>query len=262
MKKFIVVLLLLIVAFCIFWFFYPLQSYLVMSIYSGQQSEKSVMHESGFAVNMPSGDGWYPFMLTFNATGFKAWSGIDADMSIIYNFGAFDLLKRTSSIYDTGSDRYSSFYGAYVVKKRGASFGFSGGKIDIDEMVAAVEYDYTQLVIAAFGCNDPVFNLNSIDTKENVSCAGSGGWTQIDACIYANGCAHNFKGDKTPYLQYGRPMSEVSEDFAITKLYGRVYAKYFEEYGCTVMLYVIAPNENAVQQCDDDILGKTIIRRV
>jgi hypothetical protein len=45
-------------------------------------------------------------MLTYNAEGFASWSGIDADMTILYDFGAFDAGTRTSSIYDPGSDKY------------------------------------------------------------------------------------------------------------------------------------------------------------
>jgi hypothetical protein len=206
MRKLMVFLLLLIIGLFIFWFFYPLQSYIVMSIYSGQQSATSVMNENKFKIDMPSGDGWYPFLLTFNATSFRDWSGIDADMSILYTFGAFDSATRTSSIYDTASDKYSAFYGAYVVKKNSGTFGFSDGALDIGEVTKAVEYDYTQLVISAFGCSAPVFNVESYNIEGNKSIAGSEGWTQIDAVISANGCAHNYKSDKTSYLQYGRPI--------------------------------------------------------
>jgi hypothetical protein len=128
-------------------------------------------------------------------------------------------------------------------------------------MTKAVEYDYTQLVIAAFGCAEPVFNVESCSVdEEKADIAGSGGWTRVDAIISANGCAHNFKSDKMSYLQYGRPMKEVKEDFAVIRLFGRVYAKYLEEYGCTVMIYVMAPDENTVAECDGDILHKAVIK--
>ncbi len=231
-----------------------------MSVYSAQQSGQSVMKKSGFAIDMPSGEGWYPFVMTFNAGGFREWSGIDADMSIMYNFGAFDAWTRTSSIYDRGSDRYSSFYGAYAVKQREGMFGFSEADMDVYNVSAAVEFDYTVLVMRAFGCDDPVFAADDFVIKKNADIAGSGGWTRIDAAITANGCAHNYKGYKQPYLQYGRPMAKADEDFAEVDMYGRVYAKYFEEYGCTVMLYVIAPDKGVIESCDNEILKKTVIR--
>ncbi len=261
MKKVVyAVFALILAALLIFWFFYPLRSMIVMSVYSGQQSGESVMKRNGFSIDMPSGEGWYPFVMTYNAPGFSAWSDIDADMSIMYTFGAFDVWSRTSSIYDKDSDRYSSFYGAYVVKENGGAFGFGDKGLDIGEVTAAVEYDYTQLVLAAFGCAEPVFRIEDYNIEENAYIAGSGGWTLIDARITASGCAHNFISDKTPYLQYGPPAEKAEEDFATVNLYGRVYAKYLSEYGCTVMIYVIAPNEKAALECVRGILSKTAIR--
>lgn len=262
MKKLKVILpVLLVLGAIIFWFFYPLRSMLVMSIYSGQQSGESVMRKNGFSVDMPSGEGWYPFVMTYNAEGFRYWSGIDADMSIMYNFGAFDIAKRTSSIYDTKSDKYSAFYGAYAVKKNGGEFGFSDdGKLNIDEIETAFKYDDTQLVISAFGCENPVFEVSDIQTDDNKNAAGSGGWTLMDAKLLVSGAAHNYNGDKTPYFQYGIPMEKVPEDFAKTSLYGRIYVKYFDEYNCTVMLYVMAPSEKTVSDCESGILNKTVIK--
>ena len=97
-KRWIVLVVLLILAVHIFWFFYPLRSYVVMGVYSGQHSRESVMKQQDFTVDIPAGKGWYPFMLTYNADGFAAWSGIDADMTILYNFGASDMGTRTSTI--------------------------------------------------------------------------------------------------------------------------------------------------------------------
>jgi len=191
-KKLIVLAALLLAALLIFWFFYPLRSYIVMSIYSAQHSENSVMKRHGFSMNMPSGDGWYPFVMTYNADGFAAWSGIDADMSILYNFGAFDFWTRTSAIYDTDSDKYCAFYGAYALHENGGVFGFRGdGAPDMDAVTSAVEYDYTQLVLAGFGCRDIVFRADGFDMQTNVSYAGSGGWTRIDADIVTNGVICN-----------------------------------------------------------------------
>ncbi|MDD5016741.1 MAG: hypothetical protein PHO15_01415 [Eubacteriales bacterium] len=260
MKKVIVIAIIAVAAALVFWFFYPLRSYAVMSVYSAQHSADSVMEKNGFSVDMPAGEGWYPFVMTYNADGFKGWSGIDADMSIMYSFGAFDFVTRTSSIYDGASDKYSSFYGAYAVQESGGVFGFSDdGDIEVDDVALAVRYDYTQLVIADFGCGDTAFAVDEYSIARGLEYAGSGGWTRVDATITANGAAHNYAGYKTPYLQYGRPMQTVESDFEILTLYGRVYAKYFDEYDCTVMIYVIAPSAMAVQDCDDAILKKTQI---
>lgn len=262
MKKWIIALVILaLIAGAVFWFFYPLRSYICMRIYSAQQKSKSVMKHGGFAIDMPSGEGWYPFVMTYNAPGFDDWSGIDAQMTIMYNFGAFDIGKRTSAIYDTDSDKYSSFYGAYAVRQENGVFGFDNkGEIDMDAVTLAVEYDYTQLVIKDFGCDAPVFRVDDYSVTKDVHYAGSGEWTRVDAVLTANGAAHNFKRHIRPYLQYGRPMDRVESDFEVISLYGRVYAKHIDEYKCTVMIYVIAPNRSAVDACDDAILSKTVIK--
>jgi|AGTN01.3.fsa_nt_gi hypothetical protein len=259
-KKLIVLSALLVVAALIFWFFYPLRSYVVMGVYSGRHSRESVMKRQGFSVDIPAGQGWYPFMLTYNAEGFARWSGVDADMSILYSFGAFDAATRTSSIYDAGSDRYCAFYGAYVAHMDGGVFGFTdSGEVDMDEVTLAVKYDYTQLVIAGFGCDSPVLRVEGFDLQTGLTCAESGGWTRIDAVIAANGVAHNYKESKTAYLQYGPPMKAVDESFAVIALQGRLYIKYFEEYDCTVMLYAIARDSATVDRCDADLLAETAI---
>jgi len=259
-KKLIKLISFVLIIAALFYFFYPLRSLAVMGIYSAQHEKESVMRQNGFEIDMPSGRGWYPFVMTFNADGFKRFSGLDAKMSIMYNFGAFDLSTRTSSIYDTDSEYYSSFYGAYVIEENGGVFGFDeNGWLDMDEVSLAVKYDYTKLVIEDFGCEKPVFGIDDTAIEEGITFAQTDGWTRIDAVLNVNGCAHGYDGYKTPYLQYGRPFGEVETDFEETQLFGRVYAKYFEEYGCTVMAYIIAPNTDTLENCDIEILSETTI---
>lgn len=259
-KKIIAACALLIAALLIFWFFYPLRSYIVMGVYSWQHSAQSVQKQHGFSVDIPTGAGWYPFMLTYNAKGYSAWSGISADMSILYNFGAFNALTRTSSFYDINSDKYSAFYGAYVLHQKNGVFGFSDdGAADVIAVESAVKYDYTQLVIAGFGASDIVFNAGGYKTQPGTSYAGSEGWTRIDADITANGVAHTYKKEQQAYLQYGPPMAAAEQDFAPVSLKGRLYLKYLKAYDCTVMLYVIAKDADVVDACDNGILSKTKI---
>lgn len=260
MKKLVILLLLIVIGFALFWFFYPLRSYVVMSIYSASHAKNSVMKQNSFEINMPSGKGWYPFSMTYNAEGFSTYSSMNTDMSIMYNFGAFDPVKRTSTIYDRDSDKYSSFYGAYVAQEKENTFGFKeDGSVDVDAISLVVKYDYTKLVIRDFGCKKQVFGIDDVFTEEGLSFADSEGWIKLDAVLTVNGTAHNYKEFKTPYLQYGRPLEAVEKDFEVAQLYGRVYAKYLEEYDCTVMAYVIAPSKNAADKCDKEILSKTTI---
>ncbi len=260
MKKYVVIISIALVALALFWFFYPLRSLVVMSYYSNDHAKQSVMRQNDFGIDIPSGRGWYPFVMTYNATGFTSFSGKDAKMSIMYNFGAFDFASRTSALYDKQSDKYSSFYGAYVVQENGGVFGFDDNfELDLDDVSLAVEYDYTKLVMRDFGLKNQTYEIGDFIIEEGVTYAGSGGWTRIDAVMSSNGAAHNYVEYKLPYLQYGRPMESVEVDFEVTQLYGRVYAKYLREQGCTVMIYVIAPTIDAVNACDSLILNKTTI---
>jgi len=260
MRRVIIILIIAAVLFGIVWTYPMLQSGVVMSVYSAQQMSDSVMKDCGVGIQIPIADGWYPKMLAFNADGFAAWSGIDARMSILYSFGAFNLATRTSSLYDPASDKYSAFYGAYVVKKNGGVFGFNeDGSLNADDVTTAVRYDDTQLVLANFGCDAPMFGVKEIQTTQDTACAGSGGWTRIDAALRVSGAAHTYKESKTSYLQYGKPTQRVDKDFAETDMTGRVYAKYFSEYGCTVMMYCLAPGLETVDRCDEEALQKAAI---
>lgn len=242
------------------WTYPMLQSDVVMSVYSAQQMSASVMKDCGLSVRIPIANGWYPNMLVFNADGFAAWSGIDARMTVLYSFGAFDMWTRTSSLYDPASDKYSAFYGAYTVEKNGGVFGFNGdGSVNVDEVTAAVRYDETQLVLANFGCDNPVFEVTDIQMAPDAACAGSGGWTRVDAALRMSGAAHTYKENKLAYLQYGKPVRQADKDFAETDMAGRVYAKYFPEYGCTVMIYCLAPAQETVDKCDMEALQNTMI---
>jgi hypothetical protein len=246
--------------FCLVWTYPILRSHVVMSVYSEQQMRASVLKDCGVDIRIPIADGWYTRMLTFNADGFAAWSGIDTRMTVLYTFGAFDLGARTSSIYDPASDKYSAFYGAYAVTKNGGIFGFhEDGALNLDEVTQAVHYDDTQLVLASLGCSEPVFEVERIDVTPDAVCAGSDGWVRIDAALRVSGAAHTYRENRTAYLQYGAPPRYAGGDFAETEMVGRVYAKYFPEFGCTVMTYCLAPSIQTVDECDVQALQKTVI---
>ena len=248
------------VLFCLVWAYPILRSHIVMSVYSAQQLSASVLRERGMDIRIPIADGWYPQMLAFNADGFAAWSGIDARMTVLYTFGAFDLKTRASSLYDPASDKYSAFYGAYAVRKEDGVFGFGeDGALNLGEITQAVRYDDTQLVLASLGCKEPVFEVERTDTMPDAICAGSGGWTRIDAALRVSGTAHAYREDKLAYLQYGAPPPYAGEDFAVTQMSGRVYAKYFPEFDCAVMMYCLAPSIKAVDECDAQALQKAEI---
>ena len=147
-----------------------------------------------------------------------------------------------------------------MVQESNGVFGFDdNGEIDLIDISLAVEYDYTKLVIRDFGCENQTFEIGNFVIADDVTYAGSSGWTRVDATMISNGAAHNYDGYKLAYLQYGRPMEKVGASFEVLSLFGRVYAKYFPEYDSTIMIYVIAPSLEAVNTCDTTILQQTTI---
>jgi hypothetical protein len=117
---------------------------------------------------------------------------------------------------------------------------------------------------------DPVVNPAVSDGKNTLSFLGkialsgtafSRLYIRIRSTIETNSPAHEYKGFKMGYLQYGRPAGRYhyKEDFPIIILNGRVYVRYFEEFQATVVLYTMAPSWNTINEVDNEILSKAVI---
>lgn len=235
----------------------------VMKIYSASEAEGSYMKEKGISIDIPSADGWYPFVMTFNAdSGFKSFSSGQAEhLTIMYNFPEFDLKKGCSKIYDDKSPYYSSFYGAYCVD---GDFGFDeNGKLDSEQAGMVPEYDYTRLVLRDLGLSDEktVFEWKVNETGENAEIAGTEGWSFVYADLMVNGLLHEKKEYLRNYIQYGVPKYDVAKEFAPVNMKGRVYGKYFEEKDVSIYFYVIASEEKVIEQFENEILSKSKIEQ-
>ncbi|MBN2559219.1 MAG: hypothetical protein JXB33_10745 [Clostridia bacterium] len=266
MKKAAFVFLIAAVIFSMFWFFYPFRSILVMSVYSAIHRQDSIMTQEGFSLEIPGGAAtpgrdWFVMPMTYNAGDFKGRPGIGTDMSIIYNFPAFNPLTRTNSFYETDSGYCSAFYGAYVLRTDDKTpYGFTpSGNPDIDEILAAFKYDYTVLVLESLGCTDAVFEVIDYD-MEPADYLGYDGWTKLDARIHTNSVSHSYVGSRRSYLQYGRPLNDPPEDFPKIEINGRLYIRYFPELGSTVAMYVMAPDRILLEDCDSKLLGKSVLK--
>lgn len=97
----------------------------VMSVYSGIHERESIMADKGITLEIPGGGetpeaDWYPFVMTFSpGESFgRAAGDTSLELTILYNFGAFDLSKGCSRLYDRQSEYYNSFYGAYLVTRK------------------------------------------------------------------------------------------------------------------------------------------------
>ena len=242
----------------------------VMKVYSGMNERESLMADTGLEVRMPGGGAtkerdWYPFVMTFNDDrGFSRYCGQKSRLTILYNFGAFDLNQGASLLYNEESPYYSSFYGAYLVQQENGIFGFtSSGGVDPEQLQLVPRYDFFHLVLNDFGLqeSDGQFTWQVTGQESNVTQAGLEGWTRLEADLEVSGASHNDQGFITSYLQYGRPGKDCSRPFAPVKMKGLIYARYFPEENVSVFLYALCAGPEALEQCDREILAKTVVER-
>ena len=266
-KKHIVISAVLLAAGVIALFFYPLRSYLVMSVYSGYNNKTSVMKQQGFDIDIKGGlstpkRDWYPFVNVYDTSyEFSRHTGEDLSLTVLYNFGAFS--GKSSSFYDEDSDYFAAFYGAYVVhdnQNPDNVYGFEGDEINIDEIAEVPMFDYKYLVIEDLGCPYPVFEIEKFETMDVAEYAGYEGWVRVDARMISNSPSHTRREKKLGYIQYGAPINNGKDDFYEITLYGRMYVRYFEEYQSTIVIYVMGAEEDVTDECDTGILSKTVIK--
>lgn len=243
-----------------------LRSAAAMSFYSAQESKESVQAEAGFEIIIPSGKGWSPFVMTFNADlSFEYLTGQEgARLTILYNFPAFDTVRGCSRLFSEDSPYYNSFYGAYVTElPDGSAYGFdSHGEIQGEAVAAMARLDFFGLVLGDFGLTreERVFEYSISSVERGVSLAGYGGWTYVEADMTVNGANHAVRQITASYLQYGLPNFAVSEDFAPVEMKCAVYARHFDEWGATVFFYVMVADAQVRDDCVGDILPRSVIR--
>jgi len=270
----IIIILLILYFFSKTPIYYTLRSYLIMYPYSYSHERNSILSKKDIDFYIPSGNStpnsdWYPFMITFNDdVGFSTYTGKDLSFTILYNFGHFDMIKGCSSYYNPDSPYYSSFYGGYVVHDNESPdrmFGFnSNGEADVDMLSLVPKYDQTVLVLPSIGCpSEKIVFDTSIDyIEKDVNYINLDGWTRIDSTIRTNSPIHKYENKYRAYIQYGKPHKEyyLGDDFPVIELKGRIYAKFIDKYNSTFVLYVMAPSTKIVDECDRELLSKSIIK--
>ncbi|MBS4537631.1 hypothetical protein GOQ27_04100 [Clostridium sp. D2Q-11] len=251
--------------------YYPLRSYIIM--YPVKTYYRNTGLFNDIPLKIPSGkisnkESFYPFVLYFNSNeGFKYYVDRDVDLSIMYNFGGFKLGKKNSSYFDPKSDYYSSFYGAYAIKTDNSTpFGFDKDKnINIDLLSKVPEYDQKYLVMSSIGLspNNVTFDYNIKTIKEDIKYINSMDWLMVDSQIKTNAPVHKYKKHYNGYLQYGIPkeLNNLSKDYPIMKLHGRMYIKYFKEYDSTIVFYILGKNKDIVDRIDENIVSKSYFKK-
>lgn len=268
MKKTIAIICIVLIVLSVVWFFYPLRSLLVMSIYSGIHEKDSIMNNEDFNIEIPGGlstaqKDWYPFVMTFNADSYRARGGEIVGMTILYNFPSFNLKNRTNTFYESDSPYNSSFYGAYVVQSpTELPFGYNeNGKPNYSEIMHAFSYDYKNLVLESLGDKEFNFTVQKFNSKpkETVDYLGYSDWIMISAIIDTNSVSHDYDGYRQSYLQYGRPLKKPNTNFDDITMRGRLYMRYFPEYNSTIIMYIMTTSYDLLNECDSKLLSKSLI---
>ncbi len=255
-------------------FYPPIRSIVIMLPYSGMHYRESFLHKNRIVFDIPGGlhtrqQDWYPFVIAFTDDhGFSWYIEEEASFTVLYNFGHFSYTKGRSVYYDTKSPFYNSFFGGYAVKLQDSRlFGFFvDGSIHLEELSKVPRFDQMHLVLPSLGCPPPlrVFEDHAVSIVEHVPYMGLEDWVRIDSDIITNSPLHTPSRAQMGYLQFGRPPRDrgmETEDFPIVEMKGRAYVRYFEEYGATFVLYVMAPSWAMVDACDRDFLSQSVIRQ-
>lgn len=247
-----------------------------MYFYNIKQYHESALFARGINFFIPSGTetkekDWYPIMLTFNGDrSFSKYTGENIELTILYTFGHFDFLKGSSQIYNPSSPYYSSFYGGYALFYKdnpGKAWGIdSNGRVDINKLSMIPKFDMEHLVLPSVGCPKDRFSFDFRITnlQENVCYIGYQDWVCIDAVIDTTGLSHLYSGQKyMGYIQYGKPHPDyyTGVDYPTTRLFGRVYVRYFKDLGGTFMLYCMAADKSVLEKVDAELLSKASINR-
>jgi hypothetical protein len=270
-KKKIGISFLIIIIIFISLLFPCLKSYSIMGIYNIYEKNNSLLKKENINISISGGlatkrKDWYPFVLTYNDNGdFSNYLGRKVKLTILYNFGAFDISKGSSLFYNKNSPFFCSFYGAYIIKEEDTNrmFGFKkDGTINLEDISLLAEYDYKYLVLNGLGCDVPYmeFTINRISTVDKF--INYNKWFKIDANINTNSVIHKKTNNQVSYIQYGQPPREYAEDedFPMCTLHGRLYAKYFSNIKTTILFYIICPEEKEINTCDKLFISKAAIK--
>ncbi len=238
------------------------RSLAVMSVYSAAEQRDSVLKNEGVRIRLPGGfstpeKDWYPFVITFNADYFGAYVNRPVDLTILYNFGAFNPAVGCSSFYNPKSDYFDAFYGAYVIKSHdGNVFGYlDNGTLDVAEMAKVFEYDMNVLVLQSLGCASPEFGYTLTGTGETT--IDGRVYDVVDAKITTQSPLHHVADFQNAYFQYGSPKRLfIQKDFKNTSVYGRIYASELPDQNITLCFYIIAPNPQTIEACEADMIDQ------
>lgn len=241
----------------------------MMMLNNAYHSDTTLMKEKGIRIDMPAGridseQSWYPFMLVFNADDyFSRIANKELELTILYNYPAFDPLTGRSHIYVLDSSYNGAFYGAYLVECENNPYGFlidDEGNLVEGDLLLIGSFDYTRLVLRDLGAafEEISFEQELID-KGVESLADYDDWIRVTARVKTQSPTHGFNGFRLNYLQYGFPEWNVSEDFPDIDLYSRVWIRRFEDKNTLIVLYAMTPELEFLEDMSEKLIHETII---
>ncbi len=265
---FIVTLVLLLINSSIF----PiLKSYAVMFVYSQMHERESFLYEEEIRLQLQGGlatwkKDYFPFVIAFDASkAFSRYIDEPIDLTIYYNFGAFDVRQGASSLYNQNSPFYSTFYGAYAIRYKDSEeiYGLrTDQKPDIEAITKITDFDLKHLVYNSIGHVEPELKYK-IENNEEVMVIDGREFIVFDATIQMDGMWHQYERDYRAYIQYGKPpiQLEDKESFEAIEGFGRIYLHYDDIEGISYFFYIITADKETLQYTEEAFIANAKITK-
>ena len=240
-------------------FFPILKSYTIMSIYSKIHENSSFLTEENIRIQIPGGwstlkNDYFPFVIVFDPSdSFSRYINEPVDLTIYYNFGAFDLWKGASSLYNPSSPYYTTFYGAYAVRYKDADkiYGLTKERTpDINAITQITDFDMKYLVYNSVGNMNPNLEYN-IEEGQNTMVIDGHEFIVFDATIQMEGMWHQQMKDYRAYIQYGKPPLYSKQSFEEVQGYGRIYLYYDEVNRISYFFYIITTDMQTLEYTEE-----------
>lgn len=230
-----------------------LRSDLVLRAQAASFTGQSVFAQNNLTLNVPTsaqtGDGrWDDTMKLFHC-GDKFPHQGPGELSILYNFGAFD--DGRSGFYNPEAATFNAHYGVYAISQTAGAFGYRNGVPNGEAITDLVAFDQLDLVLTSLGCppSQRRFDAQITGIKPGPVMAGFSDWIQLDATILTNAPLYQEQGFRLGTLQYGPPPPDYpGPDFPVVPMLGRLYLRYDPTRHLTVIYFVIAKDAGLVEE--------------
>ncbi len=215
-------------------------------------------------VNAKTGHHWYPFMLYYDAGRLLTrQSGMEIDLTILYNFGGFDSRTGNSMLYQVGTPYEGAFFGAYLLKEADEpySYLFNESGLPLTASLGQIaKLDYVRLVLEGMGAERNRLQFEWVDGEVEADRISGLDFYEISSTLVTHSPVHSYQSFQIAYLQYGLPNKAVSVEFGPLTLYSRVWVGKIEPKGVSIVFYAMTPDEAFLNQIETDIIHSVMIK--